>query len=710
MKKKILVSILSVLLISIFSASVFSEDTVIRIKPLSAAQPDVGDVFSVDIVIENGQNIAGCQVWLTYNPTMLEYADFEKGRFFPADAFYGKIWFDELPSTEVRLRFAVTSVRPSQNSGDGTIITLFFTVLSVEPLSLLNLVEGDLSSGTGTLLADVNRKLLLPHVDDHGNTWTDASQNVFHLVGLTLEDQFTDIAVTENATYFVWEPGLPKVRPGKTTIPYKSIIVLDISPHDDDNALADIENLDELGNQGKLPSEYPYFIVPLDEIPMEEWEEAGDIFTWRKVFKKATLELIMEGIDLAIGELIDLIPVKKWRIIAKAVVSGVKVLYTVFVDARDLIAKENAAKDLILEALQDPSIVIEDYEVFGIRDSDNSDNRTPRYLVMIPKALEELKIKMKTYYFAPEVEANGNVRETTRVSILKNQSKFPLSKGELDLFWSRKEQHIRLHLPDGAAEGKSLETLFEYWIENNNNWYKWGGEYNSSNATELNDYEKNYIKAKLKLFLKLWEPLSTPIHTKSLNDDFAWEKKDSDPHPLLILELPSPLAIDGIENPSLIGGPYPLQLQSAAAASPHAHTMSLADYPPFQRLSPEVQAYILQHFEGHANHKAINAEAWQIPEETSLLPNYPNPFNPETWIPYQLAKPADVKLTIYDINGRVVRDLDLGHQRAGIYQSRARAAHWDGRNAQGEPVASGLYFYTFKAGEFSATRKMLIRK
>ena len=95
---------------------------------------------------------------------------------------------------------------------------------------------------------------------------------------------------------------------------------------------------------------------------------------------------------------------------------------------------------------------------------------------------------------------------------------------------------------------------------------------------------------------------------------------------------------------------------------------------------------------------------------TSLLPNYPNPFNPETWIPYQLAEPADVALTIYDIQGRVVRDLDLGHQRAGVYQSRARAAHWDGRNAHGEPVASGLYFYTLKAGDFTATRKMLIRK
>ena len=98
------------------------------------------------------------------------------------------------------------------------------------------------------------------------------------------------------------------------------------------------------------------------------------------------------------------------------------------------------------------------------------------------------------------------------------------------------------------------------------------------------------------------------------------------------------------------------------------------------------------------------------PRETVLLANYPNPFNPETWIPYQLAEPTDVTLTIYDIQGRVVRTLDLGHQRAGMYQNRGRAAYWDGRNAHGEPVASGVYFYTLTAGDFSATRKMLIRK
>ena len=99
-----------------------------------------------------------------------------------------------------------------------------------------------------------------------------------------------------------------------------------------------------------------------------------------------------------------------------------------------------------------------------------------------------------------------------------------------------------------------------------------------------------------------------------------------------------------------------------------------------------------------------------VPEETVLLSNYPNPFNPETWIPYQLSKPTDVILTVYDIKGSVVRTLDLGHQRAGVYQTRGRAAYWDGRNAVGEKVASGLYFYTLTAGDFTATRKMLIRK
>ena len=112
--------------------------------------------------------------------------------------------------------------------------------------------------------------------------------------------------------------------------------------------------------------------------------------------------------------------------------------------------------------------------------------------------------------------------------------------------------------------------------------------------------------------------------------------------------------------------------------------------------------------------KQLNAAAAPTapkgPERTQLLPNYPNPFNPETWIPYQLSKPSEVRVRIYTTKGVLVRTLDVGHQPVGIYQHRSRAIYWDGKNAMGESVASGVYFYTFTAGDFTATRKMLIRK
>ena len=98
------------------------------------------------------------------------------------------------------------------------------------------------------------------------------------------------------------------------------------------------------------------------------------------------------------------------------------------------------------------------------------------------------------------------------------------------------------------------------------------------------------------------------------------------------------------------------------------------------------------------------------PKQTALLPNYPNPFNPETWIPYQLKTPAAVRIAIYNPGGVLVRELSLGYQVAGRYTSRARAAYWDGRDTVGEPVASGLYFYTLTDGDFSATRRMVILK
>ena len=102
--------------------------------------------------------------------------------------------------------------------------------------------------------------------------------------------------------------------------------------------------------------------------------------------------------------------------------------------------------------------------------------------------------------------------------------------------------------------------------------------------------------------------------------------------------------------------------------------------------------------------------AYEIPDETALLPNYPNPFNPETWIPYRLSEDADVSVIIYDMTGQVVRTIDVGHQIASTYENRSKAIYWDGKNEFGEQVASGVYFYSLSAGDLSATRKMVILK
>ena len=150
-----------------------------------------------------------------------------------------------------------------------------------------------------------------------------------------------------------------------------------------------------------------------------------------------------------------------------------------------------------------------------------------------------------------------------------------------------------------------------------------------------------------------------------------------------------------------------------AANAPAVRSQVQALFTPEQLQELLTEARVLENISpSHQRGLALLEQLFRLstPKKTALLPNYPNPFNPETWIPYQLAAAADVALTIYDVKGQVVRTLALGHQPAGVYQSRSRAAYWDGKNELGEPVASGVYFYTFTASDFSATRKMLIRK
>ena len=101
---------------------------------------------------------------------------------------------------------------------------------------------------------------------------------------------------------------------------------------------------------------------------------------------------------------------------------------------------------------------------------------------------------------------------------------------------------------------------------------------------------------------------------------------------------------------------------------------------------------------------------WGDVKQTVLFQNYPNPFNPETWIPYQLASDSVVTLTIYNLNGERIRQIDLGEKPAGIYQTKADAIHWDGRTEKGELSSSGIYFYTLQTSDFIGSGKMLLVK
>ncbi len=177
------------------------------------------------------------------------------------------------------------------------------------------------------------------------------------------------------------------------------------------------------------------------------------------------------------------------------------------------------------------------------------------------------------------------------------------------------------------------------------------------------------------------------------------------------------------ENVADVNGDGTINIQDLVAVAAALGQVAAAPAAIRQQATGHLTAADVQHWITQAQQLDLTAPRTQrgilflqyllaalTPQETILLANYPNPFNPETWIPYQLAKPAAVTLTIYAVDGKLVRTLDLGHQPVGIYESKSRAAHWDGRNAVGEPVASGVYFYTFTAGDFTATRKMLILK
>ncbi len=520
------------------------------------------------------------------------------------------------------------------------------------------------------------------------------------------KDLISQVAFGPNSTYFVLNPQFAKVpekNKNENYFFYKSTITLDLGSKF-------IED-DSIQHPNRLPDEFPYLMMPFGETPGTIAETANEIAegSGDKAFKITRKKLIVGGSLLVAGyiPIIGKFVGPIWLVI--------DLISTYINSINDSNAIVAAMREELREALTHPKMTIWNYSSFFYEDPVEIVDRP--ILFMIPERLTSIKVEIEQFFYYKKeripIYIEGELESKDfwnwTLSLYPDPSQTfsePIilipSAGH-----SERQSSLRTFLDDAYT---SIEGYMEGWL-------------NIEPLGFLDTTEDRSDKSKFNEFV-----VGIYIHN-SLNDLDEALKSDPELENLNIWELRH------IKQPR--GGIYhtnrfyekiyigrkrvteyhniwnleeTYQMENRGMAAPSAYPMSLADYPPFQQLPPEVQAYILQHFEGHANHKAINPEVWQIPEETSLLPNYPNPFNPETWIPYQLAQSADVSLTIYDIQGRVVRDLDLGHQRAGMYHSRSRAAYWDGRNAVGEPVATGVYFYTLTAGDFTATRKLLIRK
>ena len=153
-----------------------------------------------------------------------------------------------------------------------------------------------------------------------------------------------------------------------------------------------------------------------------------------------------------------------------------------------------------------------------------------------------------------------------------------------------------------------------------------------------------------------------------------------------------------------ISSPQPVQLRVGSQQIPPGKQLIILD----GQLEQVVAAGM--EIELASGDRELTVSLRSLPKETQVWQNYPNPFNPETWIPYQLNQESEVSLSIYGSDGQLVRQIELGLQVAGNYQTSDRAIYWDGRNANGEEVSSGIYFYRLQAGDYSQTRKMVILK
>ena len=667
MKNKMLYLTLSTLCVSLlFSPNVFSQTTVVRLEPSSVRYPQHGGqplTVDVDIVIENGRNVSGYQVMLGFEYPNIEYVEIQQGDYLPASAFLGGPDFIGSRGT---LFFAATAA-PHERNGSGILATLTFKINTIKP-STFHLIAGDPSQPTlGTILSDKDVRLSFPRTENAGIF---GGIETFDLVIESVRAKPTTVAPGEKFKLYATLKNRGPEQSAATTLRYlwygfstnprvspTQIGIGGVEPLPKDGTVLKYHEV----TAPTQPGNY-YYGVCVDAVNNE-----GDTGNNCGVIT-IPVTVTPGGAELEVPP----------GLISQVAFSS-HFTYFMFV-----------AQFPEIRGVADTNTIYREctitLDIPGVSDkpvleSDENNRRldNPSYLMyQITTARQQLKEAGVT---GPLVETTAKVAATTGIAAGIGAVFGPggiVAGGVIGFSVGVVSGFVEVLWESGDEKERILRaTADPFFVLNPSDYY------NAQQASGRPIAGIPYI------FI-----IPRPIRNIKVHIKQEYSLRSERPR--------APLLLRPIHTATFEGVWY---LADSALAAPSARLMSIADYRPFASLSLEGQARLLGHLEALRN----TGES-QLPAQTSLLSNYPNPFNPETWIPYQLAESADVALTIYDIQGRVVRHLDFGHQRAGIYQSKARAAYWDGRNAQGEPVASGVYFYTLKAGDFTATRKMLIRK
>ena len=711
MKNKRTFLLLSLLSISLFfSVNAFSQDTVVRVDldPIpSAEEVEEGQELTVDIVIENGQNVAGYQVVLLFNPNAFEYTGFQSGDYLPEGMAFEKPRLLDETSAFQRLLFAATAA-PNGSDGDGVLVTFTFKILKVEA-STFSLIGDNihtvLSNTEGTLLSPklVGANVFFETATDMLNEKPNLVVAMFALRYDNKDQPIPDEPITQidlRDPHFqlqVIVGNLGRATSEKTTLHYYRSANENVSQTD-----RELYHSDESGNSAnshEIPSLEPWETVTVS-LRTKILPTAGKTHYYRAYVEPVRNESHSND---------------NWSRPVKLYTDGAAGLKISENLISDVAFAENATY-FVLNA-QFPKLILgsetvrENY-IYGVCAITLDIPGVPER-PLHPDQTDQTRLTDPGYFMYPLLESLTAQKASAEAEASSEQ----ITETAIEI--TAQTIGIAAGVAIGAVVGSVLPgagtaagAIIGAQVIGSVAGYAIGVavKYQAEQKFIVNKQVTEILKSTADPILTLHPPERSHIapaeitHTLFLipNLRLSWIRitveqvytsKDTDAEVVTAQHIVEWNLEETWreENPGL--------------AAPHAQQMSLADYPPFQLLPPQEQTYLLRHFGEFAN-----AEAWQVPVVTSLLPNYPNPFNPETWLPYQLANPADVTLTIYDINGRVVRDLDLGHQRPGVYYNRSRAAYWDGRNRHGEPVASGVYFYTLKAGNFTATRKMLIRK